>query len=259
MEGRELVRIYIFLLLLFTLLRADEVESFSDMTSSALKSIGEKIEIGVDYQFFSSLKVQDKLLADSSYRDFQESNSPMPSIYISLKSKSYLTPIDVGFYFNSTLRYFNIAKQRPLFSDGAVYDKEADIETSIHYISFDVTPSLFYFVDFGSSKLVLELFGGTGISTYFGKYREYLSPTYKEFNSTEDKSIFQVSDSGEIYYIGDVEDVGMNFGIDLLYGVKLKYIYKDFNIHLLYQSPIVWTTDKYLNITQISIGVGYSI
>lgn len=254
----KILRVVVFHIILSTTLFTDNKSSFGDVISSSFYSVGDSIEFGVDLPIFSSLKFQDDFIADKYNRDFQESIASIPSIYLSLKSKSYLTPIDIGIYFNSTFRYSNFSKQRPMFNNGYVYDKEVDIETSINYLSLNITPSIFYFINIGTSKLVFELFSGVGVSTYLGNYKEFLYPTADEYNSTVDKTIFQVSSGGEVTYIGEDEDLGFGYGVNFMYGAKAKFIYQNFNIHFIYQAPFVITTGEYLNINQILVGVGYT-
>jgi hypothetical protein len=142
-----------------------------------------------------------------------------------------------------------------------------DLKTSVHILSLNLMPSVFLYYNFGEisgkNTVVFEMFAGVGTTFYFGKVQELFYPTLEEFQneqngSNEMPSNFQINEQGLIAYIGETEDLGFGFGINLNYGVKLKYIYQDFNFHIIYRVPTVLTTGEYLNLKQILIGLGYS-
>ncbi len=234
--------------------------SFLDIVSNSFFSIGDKIEVGAEITLSSSLKFQSDIFADSHDIDFYNETGTMSAIYLSLKSKAFSNSWNLGFYFNSTIEYSNFSKQRPLFG-GSIYNKTYDIDTSVNIVSFDLSPSLFYFIDFssnGRNTVVLELFSGAGITAYTGRYREFRLPTKEEYDSMKDEVRFTRGENGETVFLGESEDLGFGYGINFSYGLKLKYIYQNFNIHLIYKTPFVVTADKHLNISYSSVGVGYS-
>jgi len=227
-----------------------------------------KYEVGVDYPFSQTLKFQDELISSSHRIDFHnETSSAIPSLYFSMKSKAFSIYDFTGLYLNSTFRYSFFDKQRGLFTDGTVVNDEVDLKTSVHILSLNLMPSVFLYYNFGEisgkNTVVFEMFAGVGTTFYFGKVQELFYPTLEEFQneqngSNEMPSNFQINEQGLIAYIGETEDLGFGFGINLNYGVKLKYIYQDFNFHIIYRVPTVLTTGEYLNLKQILIGLGYS-
>ena len=227
-----------------------------------------KYEVGVDYPFSQTLKFQDGLFSTAHRIDFHnETSSTIPSLYFSMKSKAFSIYDFTGLYLNSTFRYSFFDKQRGLFTDGTVVNDEVDLKTSVHILSLNLMPSVFLYYNFGEisgkNTVVFEMFAGVGTTFYFGKVQELFYPTLEEFQneqngSNEMPSNFQINEQGLIAYIGETEDLGFGFGINLNYGVKLKYIYQDFNFHIIYLVPTVLTTGEYLNLKQILIGLGYS-
>ena len=259
---------FIYILILTLLFNNLHSKSFLDTFLSTFDSAGERIEFGLDYLPHQSMKFQEEVIAETHKIDFQNSFSMIPSPYISFKSKGYSIAKYFGLYLNSTLRYSLFDKQRAVLTDGSVSNIEIDLGTSVHNISFDITPSLFYYFDFGErsgkNSLVLETFSGLGISLYFGGKKEFIYPTGDEFLQEQNRTgldvppNFYISPNGTIAYIGESEDIGFGFGVNIVYGIRFKYIYENYNIHLVYQSPFVVGIDNYLNIKQILIGVGYS-
>lgn len=231
-------------------------------------SMKHKVEIGIDYIPHQSLKFQDGFIVESHRIDFQNSFGVIPSPYISLKSKGYSIGQHFGLYLNTNFRYSNYNMQRAVLTDGSVSEVETDLKTSIHHLSINAIPSFFYYLNFGKNRgkntFVFEVFSGIGTSVYIGKIKNFIYPTQEEFQREQNISKseippnFQISKNGTVAYIGEIEDLGFGFGFNLIYGVKLKYIYQKFNFHLSYQAPIIITTKDYLNIQQILVGIGYS-
>jgi len=146
------------------------------------------------------------------------------------------------------------------------YD-EVDLKTSVHILSFNLMPSVFFYYNFGEisgkNTIVFEMFAGVGTTFYFGQVKEFFYPTLEEFQNEQNGSNeippqFQINEQGLIAYIGEAEDLGFGIGVNLNYGIKLKYIYQNYNFHIIYRIPTVVTSDEYLNIQQILIGFGYS-
>jgi len=231
-----------------------------------MESITDKIEIGVDYNFYQSIVFQEEFISQNYLAIFQNSGALTP--YISLKSKGYSLYTNVGIYINSTFNYMYIDKQKAILTNGTVSKNSISLDTSIHYFSFDMTPSLFYFYDFGNIRgkntILFEFFSGIGLSTYTGTRKVFIYPTQEEFQNEQVRlnlpipPNFYISDIGEVAYIGEEQKIDFSFGLNFLYGLKIKYNFKHYNIHFIYKAPFVITSDEYLNGQQIGIGIGYS-
>ena len=231
-----------------------------------IKSSVEKIEFGVNYNYYQSLIFQETFIAQNYQSYFQNNGAFSP--YLSLKSKGFELSDKIGIYLNSHFNYMFFNMQKAVLTDGSVSQKSVDLETSIHYLALDITPSIFYFYNFGQvngkNSIIFELFSGIGISVYTGSSKEFIYPTKDEFKNSQNQANignppnFYISNNGEIAYIGNKTDIGFGIGINLLYGLKVKYNFNNMNIHISYKSPFAITLDNYLNIQQLAIGIGYS-
>jgi hypothetical protein len=214
--------------------------------------LNNKIEVGIDFLVFQSLKFQDSLIAENHTYDFQHSATGLPSPYISIKSRAYSIPKDFGVYINSTAKFLNFSNQRPFVSTGGVFDKEVDIGSSLNLISFESAPSIFY----SYKNLTFELFGGVGFGFIFGDRREFKYIAELETNILTDNINLANSD-GNLAYIGNSKSAPFG-GLLLSYGIKLKYkIWKDINIHLSYNSPLIIGSEYILG-SMFLAGFGYS-
>jgi hypothetical protein len=231
------------------------------LISSIFSSYRYKIEIGIDYPYLQSAKLQDGFIVEKHRIDFSNTLSALPSPYISLKSKAYLLPIqfiDLGTFLRSTFRYSNFSTQRAFISDGTIFNSEIDFGTSLNLISFDIEPTLFYQLKLSEIRFIALASIGAGLSFYTGNVREAIFPTYEDYIATEDKSIFQYGGDGSVIFIGEDEDLGVGLGVNLLYSFEFRVVYSDFNIHFLYRKPFVITMSEFLNIDEVLFGVGWS-
>lgn len=236
------------------------------LTISMIKSATEKIEFGIDYNLYQSIIFQESFITQDYQSYFQ--NSGVFSPYLSFKSKGFSLSDNLGIYLNSTINYMFLDKQKAVLTDGSVAKTNIDLETSVHYLSLDITPSFFYFHHFGSlngrNSIIFEFFTGVGFTVYTGSKKEFIYPTKEEFKNQQVRTgmpipyNFYIAPDGSVAYIGEEENIGFGVGLNVLYGLKIKYNYENMNIHITYKSPFIIALDNYLNVQQISAGVGYS-
>jgi hypothetical protein len=253
------MRIYLFLLLLLSPLWSENSGDFGYAISEMFTTFSKHKEVGIDYSSDQNLKTGGSA---EPIHDFKNSGI---SPYLSIKSDAFsIGESHFGTYLNSTLRYNSFNRQRGLFSNGLVYDKEDDLGTSINTISFSSTPSLFYYIDLNAAgKVVSEVFTGAGTTIYWGDASLFQYPTQEEYNNLSDNNqsdIFTTLSDGRVAYIEPPVDLGFVLGLNFIYGLKLKYIYENWNIHFLYEVTTVFALSggDNLDIEFLSWGVGYS-
>ncbi len=224
---------------------------FAEKNYSFGSLLNHKIELGIDYPIFQSIKFQNSIVADNHTHDFQHTaTAEVPSPYISMKSRAFDISNNWGVYINSTARFINFSTQRPFVTSGGIYNDEVDIDTSSSLVTIDMSPSIFY----ANKNFIFEIFGGVGGGASFGDRKEFKYVAESDADKVDNSVISNIE--GKSAYIGESEKISLN-GLLLSYGIRFKYKISQANLHIAYISPVI-IGKEFLIGNFILIGLGYT-